>query len=163
MDRIQFYIDQTTNRIKFYIDQTAKRVSFYLDHFIDIFSVFAIHFWKLCDSVCGQVLYVLSSFSCDAAYGFVKFALDAYMKLLSADVADDILQARNELLGRIEDCLHEDDMLFIECWFDRTASHTDYSVGSVKLQYTYDRVLDQYTFTIGQDDMLLYDWLYIDI
>ena len=163
IERIKFYIDPGLQRIKFIIDPGLRRMSLYITHFVDSIMLFIKHVDYSVDRLSASFNCLAKAVSNDIVRAAVHVICIMSPVLLSTDTGKDALRTWYDLQVKIVDNLYVESSLEVEYRYAVAMDHIDYALASAKANYVGNRMLEDYTFAIGQDGMTLYDWMFFDI
>ena len=83
--------------------------------------------------------------------------------IIGVSVENSIIKANYSAQLAMYDYIGRDGIAYMELHYPVNLFNEDYDISTLKMMFTRNRTLGEYTFQIGDSNLTIYDWVYIDV
>lgn len=94
-------------------------------------------------------------------YAGISFNWMAY--IIGVSVDNSIVNTNYSVQLAMYDYIGRDGIAYMELHYPVNLFSEDYDISTLKMMFTRNRTLGEYTFQIGDSNLTIYDWVYIDV
>ena len=94
-------------------------------------------------------------------YAEISFNWATY--IIGVSVDNSIINTNYSVQLAMYDYIGRDGIAYMELHYPVSLFSEDYDISTLKMMFTRNRTLGEYTFQIGDSNLTLYDWVYIDV